>query len=56
MLDLFMKKSKNGLQRKEDEGRLYSFTLKDTVEAGYMRFTLLSNGANAIITVNEEIV
>ena len=40
----------------EAEQRLYSFTLKDTVEAGYMRFTLLGNGANAIITVNEEIV
>lgn len=39
-----------------DEQRLYSFTLKDNVEAGYMRFTLLGNGADAIITVNEEIV
>lgn len=39
----------------EDEQRLYSFTLKDNVEAGYMRFTLLGDGANAVITVNEEI-
>ena len=39
----------------EDERRLYSFTLKDNVEAGYMRFTLFGNGANAIVTVNEEI-
>ena len=39
----------------EDEQRLYSFTLKDNVEAGYMRFTLFGNGANAIVTVNEEI-
>ena len=40
----------------ENEQRLYSFTLKDNVEAGYMRFTLFGNGANAVITVNEEIV
>lgn len=40
----------------ENEQRLYSFTLKDNTEAGYMRFTLFGNGANAIITVNEEIV
>lgn len=40
----------------EDEQRLYSFTLKDNAEAGYMRFTLIGNGADAIITVNEEIV
>lgn len=40
----------------ENEQRLYSFTLKDNVEAGYMRFTLFGDGANAIITVNEEIV
>lgn len=40
----------------EDEQRLYSFTLKDNVEAGYMRFTLFGDGANAIVTVNEEIV
>ena len=40
----------------ENEQRLYSFTLKDTVEAGYMRFTLHGNGANAVVTVNEEIV
>ena len=39
----------------ENEQRLYSFTLKDNVEAGYMRFTLLGNAANAVITVNEEI-
>ena len=39
----------------EDEQRLYSFTLKDNVEAGYMRFTLFGNGANAVVTVNEEI-
>ena len=39
----------------EDEQRLYSFTLKDNVEAGYMRFTLLGNSADAVITVNEEI-
>lgn len=39
----------------ENEQRLYSFTLKDNVEAGYMRFTLIGNGANAVITVNEEI-
>lgn len=39
----------------EDEQRLYSFTLKDNVEAGYMRFTLLGNAADAVITVNEEI-
>ena len=40
----------------EDEQRLYSFTLKDNVAAGYMRFTLLGDGADAIVTVNEEIV
>lgn len=39
----------------ENEQRLYSFTLKDNVEAGYMRFTLLGDGANAVVTVNEEI-
>lgn len=39
----------------ENEQRLYSFTLKDNVEAGYMRFTLLGNGSDAVITVNEEI-
>ena len=38
-----------------EEQRLYSFTLKDNVEAGYMRFTLLGNAADAVITVNEEI-
>ena len=40
----------------EDEQRLYSFTFKDNVAAGYMRFTLHGNGADAVITVNEEIV
>lgn len=39
----------------EEEQRLYSITLKDTVEAGYMRFTLIGNGADAVITVNETI-
>ena len=39
----------------ENEQRLYGFTLKDNVEAGYMRFTLLGNAADAVITVNEEI-
>lgn len=39
----------------ENEQRLYSFTLKDDVESGYMRFTLIGNGANAVVTVNEEI-
>ena len=39
----------------ENEQRLYSFSLKDNVEAGYMRFTLLGNAADAVITVNEEI-
>ena len=39
----------------EDEQRLYSITLKDNVASGYMRFTLIGNGANAVITVNEEI-
>ena len=39
----------------DEEQRLYSITLKDNVEAGYMRFTLIGNGANAVITVNEEI-
>lgn len=39
----------------ENEQRLYSFTLKDNFEAGYMRFTLFGDGANAVVTVNEEI-
>lgn len=40
----------------EAEQRLYSFTLKDDVEAGYMRFSMPGDGANAIIVVNDEIV